>query len=432
MQVVEHVPGIEAARRPAQQVEADVELRRQHLAEVFRLRLGVQVHLDADLGEHADHRQADRLVVDVAVVRAIHADLEAVRIAGLGQQLLRLVRVQREALEVRAGAVDRLRDHHRRRRRQAAHHLLLDRLDVDRPEERLAHPYVLKRVLALDVGVQQLFAELVHAEEDGTQLRPDQHPAVGVAVDPLHVLYRDRIGHVDLAGQQRGDPGRIGRDRGKDHLRQVVLLVGVVPPVRVDLGDGLDPGFTADQDERASAVGMPGGVVLFGARRRLRLDRVVLFGPGLGHDGPAGPLEMDDRIRRRGDEIDGVVVNLDHLGVLGDPALQVGAVGPHPRGREHHVVRRERPAVVELDALAEVEPPSRRLQDLPALRQGRFDRQPRAAASQALVDVAEVAQGEGLIQVVGVHRIDSPLKGEFQALRLSRQRDCHGQRPGQQ
>ena len=51
----------------------------------------------------------------------------------------------------------------------------LDRLDIDRLVEGLAHADVLEGVLALDVRIQQLVAHLVHAEEDGAQLRPGQH-----------------------------------------------------------------------------------------------------------------------------------------------------------------------------------------------------------------------------------------------------------------
>ena len=50
---------------------------------------------DAGLGPHADQRLADLLVVDVAVVRAVERELEAVRIAGLGEQLLRAAGIVR-------------------------------------------------------------------------------------------------------------------------------------------------------------------------------------------------------------------------------------------------------------------------------------------------------------------------------------------------
>src|SRR5687768_17921042 len=41
--------------------------------------LGVEIDLDADAREHRGDGLADRLVIDVAIVRAVHLDLEAVR-----------------------------------------------------------------------------------------------------------------------------------------------------------------------------------------------------------------------------------------------------------------------------------------------------------------------------------------------------------------
>ena len=59
---------------------------------------------------------------------------------------------------------------------------VLDRLDVDGLVEGLAHAHVLERVLALDAGEQQFVALLVHAEEDGAQLRALQHLEVRIGL----------------------------------------------------------------------------------------------------------------------------------------------------------------------------------------------------------------------------------------------------------
>ena len=84
------VVAVEGGRGPPEQEEAGVvAVLGEHLAEVLRLGLREESHLDPDLGEHRGYRLADPLVVDVAVVGAVHGDLEAVRIAGLGEQLLR-------------------------------------------------------------------------------------------------------------------------------------------------------------------------------------------------------------------------------------------------------------------------------------------------------------------------------------------------------
>src|SRR3546814_2492260 len=54
----------------------------------------------------------------------------------------------------------------------ATHHGALDRLDVNRPVEGLAHALVLERVLALDVRLRQFSRLLVEAEEHHAGLRP--------------------------------------------------------------------------------------------------------------------------------------------------------------------------------------------------------------------------------------------------------------------
>lgn len=145
--------GVHRARCPAQHVERGlVAALFQHLGEVLRLRLRQQIDLDADAGEHADHGLADRGVADVAIVRAIHGDLEAIGVSRLGQELLGAVGIELPPREV-LGRCEQLRsDHQRRRRRQSAHHARLDQLDVDRLVEGFADLNVLERIPALDVG----------------------------------------------------------------------------------------------------------------------------------------------------------------------------------------------------------------------------------------------------------------------------------------
>ena len=68
---------------PAQQVHRGVEPLQ--LRKIGGPRHRVHAHLDAELGPHRRQRLADLLVVDVAVVRAVEGDFEALRIAGFGQ-----------------------------------------------------------------------------------------------------------------------------------------------------------------------------------------------------------------------------------------------------------------------------------------------------------------------------------------------------------
>ena len=61
---------------------------------------------------------------------------------------------------------------------------------------------------------------------------------------------------------------------------------------------------------------------------------------------------MQDRVRDAGDEVDGIVIDFDHLGVVGDACFQVGAIGTDAVGAEHDVVCVEVVAVMELHTFA--------------------------------------------------------------------------------
>ena len=63
------------------------------------LRPRVQADIDPGLAQHADHRLADRLIIDVAVVRAVQGDVEPAAIAGLVEKRRDQVRVRRGVLE---------------------------------------------------------------------------------------------------------------------------------------------------------------------------------------------------------------------------------------------------------------------------------------------------------------------------------------------
>ena len=114
-------------------------------------------------------------------------------------------------------------------------------------------------------------------------------------------------------------------------------------------------------------------------------------------------------------EIDRVIVDLHHLDVGREPRLESEA-GACARGRrEHHVVGGEVLAVVELDALAQIETPARRLDHLPALGEAGNDLEILVALGQPLVHVAEHAMGEGLVQRVGIERLEVALEGETES-----------------
>ena len=119
-------------------------------------------------------------------------------------------------------------------------------------------------------------------------------------------------------------------------------------------------------------------------------DGVVRLGPLLVHDVPGVPLRMQNGIWRGQDEVDGVVVDLDDLGVGGNAGLQVRALGADAVGGEQHVVGGEGVAVLEFDALAQMEAPAGRLRCFPAFGQRRNDLQILVARDQAFIDLAEM------------------------------------------
>ena len=100
--------------------------------------------------------------------------------------------------------------------------------------------------------------------------------------------------------------------------------------------------------------------------------------------------------------VDRVVVDLHELRVGGNAGLEVGTGGAHAVGGEQHVVGREVVAVLELHALAQVEAPARRLDNLPAFGKSGDDRESLAALGQAFVGVAEHGERECLIEGIGI------------------------------
>src|SRR5690606_12925190 len=113
VQGVDRRPAVIAWRRRAEHAEAEIEMRRMHLLEELRLRLRSDIDLDIDLGKHVCDRKTNRLVIDIAVVAAIEADLETIRVTSFRKQRLRFLDVERNACEVGARAMDTRRNHQR-------------------------------------------------------------------------------------------------------------------------------------------------------------------------------------------------------------------------------------------------------------------------------------------------------------------------------
>ena len=248
----------------------------------------------------------------------------------------------------------------------------------------------------------------------------------GVALDPPHVLDGHREDDVELAREEGGHPGRVGLDRLEDDL---VQIVGALAPPAIEAPGGRpDVDLAAGDGEGARAVGVHVGI---GTRRIAGSRRMlgpVREGPLPIHDVPGVPLGIEDRVGRLRDEVDGAVVDLDDLHDAREAGFQVRARLAGPRRREQHVVRIERVAVLELDALAQMEAPARRLDDLPALGKARDKGEIGTASHQPLVDVAQIAEREGLVQAVGIEAADVAAGREPKGLAGHRCRDEEDER----
>ena len=381
------------------------------------LGLRQQLDLDPDARPHGHDGLAYALVVDVAVVGAIHADLETVRIAGLDDQLFRRFGIVGKPLV--HGRVVTLGLHsqkHARGPRTAEHDTALDGLDVDGLVEGPAHPNVAQGVLPLDVGLLQLLAGNVHGQQDDAHGRLLHDTQARRPVHPLDVLQGNRAHHVQLARQQRRHPGGIGRDRREDDFGQIML--GRVPPVGIVDENRLGVRLAGLEDERAGAVGVGAGVAVLPLARIDGGRGARFLGPLLVHDIPGYKVVEQGRVGRIEFDVDREVVDLDHVlhGVKVAPERRV-FVGS-PLVGENHVIGVEVVAVVELDALPEVKTPGRVIGDLPPGRQRRFEFQGFVVTDQAFVDAKKEALREALPQSIGIHRVDVSLVGPPESLGL--------------
>ena len=163
---------------------------------------------------------------------------------------------------------------------------------------------------------------------------------------------------------------------------------------------------------------MAGGVFLLVAGQRLGRRRVVLLRPALRHDAPGFPFDVQDGVRCLGHEFNRVVIDLDDPLHAGEPGGQVRALGPDPVGGEQDIVGGEVLAPVELHPAPQMEAPAVGGHDLPPLGERRLDGEVGTAPDQPLVNVADEAQRERLVQRIGIHRIRISLEGEAKLLGL--------------
>ena len=395
---VEDVVRVEGRNTPAEHVELGGLVLDQR--EMLRLRLGVEIHLHADLAEHADSRLADRLVIDVAVVRAVQRDREAVTVTRLGHQRLCGGHViGRDLVERLVPAIHERRHDDVGRRGLVAHHDLLDGVAVDRDVHRPADADIGERVLAVDIIRLEVRLAAVHAEEDHAVLRRCDDLQPVLASDTAKVLDRNVLDEVHLTRKQRGDAGRGRLDRGVDDLACGKRELALAPVARVRLQDCFLVRNTADQHVGAGAVCVLRGESGLAGSHILRRRCVVRLGPAGIHHEQVGQVVDQQRVGAVGLHVDGMVVDLaDFL----DARQQL----LHRRGRQHRaleavdsVVGVEFRPVMEGHALAKGKPPDIRIvvQRFPAGGKCRRDLAGHVTMQQRLVDLVRQSVGRTLV-----------------------------------
>ncbi len=222
---------------------------------------------------------------------------------------------------------------------------------------------------------------------------------VGVRLEAVDQLGRDRVAAADLdvAGFERRGEGLGVEDRDDDDLVElrplgvVVVLEALQRHALAELVLGHLEGAGADGLE--AVVGLAH-----------RLERALADD---GHGAARGAFQRLDQqagLRRAEDDLDLVVAELlDVLDVLDDAAvdrlLRVARALP----REDHVVRRERVAVVEGDALAQVEGVLGAVAvDLPVLGEIALGDQLRVDMGQAAEHVRRDLEQQHLVDLGGV------------------------------
>ena len=294
---------------------------------------GPELRADTDVeqipGQRLAHREVRRPRIEVARV-------EAVRIAGLGEEFLGLRGIERIGLE-EPRELERARDEGAGRLAEAERLGLVERLTVDGVAHGLTHAQVVPRRLRIPLVGQ------VEPEGSLRLLRRDELEAGGPA-DVLGHGTGEQIRDVHLAFLQRGRARGLFGQAAVDEA----LDVGHLAPVALPrLHHQLDAGIEAHE------------LVRPGADRRL-LEAVVtdLFDVGLGHDpagaGGRGAVERHE-VRPRLLQHEAHAPGIDDLhlahAVLEEPEARALVA----LERELDVGRRHRLAVVELHALPDDE-----------------------------------------------------------------------------
>jgi len=240
-----------------------------------------------------------------------------------------------------------------------------DAPDVDPLIERLTHAPVGKGVPPLDVRGPELGARLVEAEVErliGLGLLDFQARRGG---DPLELVRRRRLEHVDLAREEKLSTLSGVRNPSLHDAIDVVRVLRETPPVGVANQHRSLARLELLEQEGAGAVGVRLDVVPPVIAQLRWQRRAVALRPGLRHDGNPQVLP-GDRVGSRGCESNGV--GIDRLDP-GDTAQTVPVrrcLGFRTLDTEDHVGAGEGSAVMERDTLAQLHLPGQCIEPLPA------------------------------------------------------------------
>ena len=176
---------------------------------------------------------------------------------------------------------------------------------VDPLVDRLAHAPGGEGVSPLDVRGPELGARLVKAEVERLIALGLQDFEARRGGDPLELVRRRGLEHVDLAREQQlGAPGRVGDPRLHDPI-DVVRMLREAPPVGVADEHRALARLELLEHERAGAIGMRLGIVPPVIAQLRWQRRAVALRPGLRHDGKPGQVLPWNWVGGRGGEFEG-------------------------------------------------------------------------------------------------------------------------------
>ena len=423
-QEVEDVFGIICRNTPTQHVEVGLKVVDQR--EVLRLGFGIQVHRHADLRQHPDSRLTDRLIVDIAVVRAIQLDREAVAVTCFFHQRLGCFDISdRGAVHRLVPAVHEGRCDHTGRRRLTAHDDLLDRIAVDRHRHGLAHTHIGQRVGAFDIVIGQIRIAHVHPEKDHAVLRCGAHIQTIGGGNTLKVLHRHVLNEVDLTRQESRHAGRGVLDGGVFDARHIHGEFVLAPVVFIHFKNGAHIRFAADQLVRAGAVGILGGKGVFAPFIVLHLHGVVRLGPTFVHHEHVGQVAGHDRVGAVSDDLNGIFVRCPHLRNRGQQFLVIAVRRHRTVQRKDNVLAVELCPVMERHTFAQFEDPDIGIffRRTPFRGQRRHDGTGHVTHHQRLHDLVRQGRCRAFVLRMRVQRQRITGAGPFQCLGLNSRRD---------